>query len=77
MTIELTSEQEAMVLRLAEESGKTPEELVATALSELEWVDDPHEQRILAERIAEADRGDSWVSHEEVGRRLGLIPTPR
>ncbi len=74
MTLELTSEQEALVLSLAEQAGKTPAELLLETMSRLERMDDAEEQKLLDARIAEADGdGVEWVSHEEVGRRMGLL----
>lgn len=74
MTLELTSEQESIVLRLADETGKAPAELMIEAMAHLEWLDDEKERQLIEARAAEADRNDAtWISHEEVGRRLGLI----
>ena len=73
MTIELTGEAEATVLRLAQESGMTPTEVVADTLAQIEPMD-AQEQALLQQRLDEADRGEvEWISHEEVGRRMGLL----
>ena len=78
MVIELTGEQEAMALRVAAQCRKTPTEIVLEALEQWDWVDpladDPKEKRTMEERLAEADREDLLLTHEEVGRRRGLIP---
>jgi hypothetical protein len=74
MTVELTSEQEAMVLRMAEVTGRTPAELLVESLALLESFGDDEERELVERRLAEADRdGAEWLSHEEVGRRMGLL----
>ncbi len=71
MTLELTPEQESILLEIAHHDGKSAAEvLIETALSLRGLADDRHEQRILDERIADADRAGDWLSHEEVGKRL-------
>jgi hypothetical protein len=70
MTVELTGEQAELVLRLAHQSGRTPEEVVMHAVTNM---DDAAELKLMEERIAEADSDAAqWLSHEEVGRRVGL-----
>ena len=72
MTIELTGEAEATVLRMAQESGLTPAQVVTGTLAHFEPMD-AEEQALVEQRLDEADRGEvEWISHEEVRRRMGL-----
>ena len=69
MTLELTSKQEAIVLRIAEETGKTPAQLVIETMAQLEWLDDEEERHLIETRSAEADRGE-FVPADEMGTRF-------
>ena len=74
MTLELTPEQETILLEIAHQDGKSPAEvLIDTALWLQGLADDEPERRILDERIADADRGVEWLSHEQAGERLRQI----
>ena len=78
MVIELTGAAEETVLRMAQERGLTPAEVVAQELAASGWPYDEAERQLMRERIAEADRDDcEWLSHEEIGRRLGITVTAK
>jgi len=71
MTLELTSEQEAVIQRIALHEGKSPVQVVAEAFDLLEsMVDDRAEELLLDEREREADAGVNWISEEEMDERV-------
>ena len=77
MTVQLTQEQEAVILETAERDGKSPAEVLTDAA---EWLQslagDEEEQRILDERTAQADRGD-FLTKEEMDARFQGMLKPR
>jgi predicted transcriptional regulator len=74
MEISLAPEIENRFSRVASEAGKVPsevvQELVADYLDHDEWF-----KREVQKGLASLDRG-KFVSHEEVGRRIGRILKP-
>jgi predicted transcriptional regulator len=77
MTIELTSEQEAIVLEIARNDGKTPGEVLtetAVWLHDLEADED--ERRLLDRRLEEADRGE-FLPQSEMEARFQAMLRPR
>lgn len=78
MTIELTREQEDLVVRVAEEWGKTPAEVVGGLLSQLEWADDAEERALIEERMVEAEADpSSLLTEEEMHARFLQMLKPR
>jgi hypothetical protein len=72
MTIELTSEQEAIVLEIARNDGKSPGEvLTETAVWLHELAADEEERRLLDRRFAEAEAGNVvWIEQAEMEERV-------
>lgn len=72
MTIELTSEQEAVVLEIARSDGKSPAEvLTETAVWLHELAADEEERRIIDQRFAEADSDNAvWIEQDEMEERF-------
>lgn len=68
MTIDLTPEQEALVLDTAAHEGKSVGELVTDTLR---WFahKEQADRESIERGIQQADRGE-FLSHEEVGRRI-------
>jgi hypothetical protein len=60
MTVDFTSEQEAMLLSFAKRSGKTPADFLVDAVV------------LFAERDRVLAEGKDWISNHEAARRLGL-----
>ncbi len=78
MTLELTSEQEAVIQRIALQEGKSPVQVVAEAFDLLESIaDDRAEELLMAEREREADAGVNWISEEEMDVRFQAMLRPR
>jgi predicted transcriptional regulator len=73
MTLELTPEQEALIRDLAQQDGKTPAQVLVEAAVWLQgFEEDEDEERIIVERLAEADRGE-FLSSEERDERVRKI----
>jgi hypothetical protein len=78
MTLELTSEQEAVIQRIALQEGKSPVQVVAEAFDLLESIaDDRAEELLMDEREREAYAGVDWISEEEMDVRFQAMLRPR
>lgn len=76
MTLELTSEQEAVIQRIALHEGKSPVQVVSKAFDLLETMADHEEELLLDEREREADRGE-FLTEEEMEVRFQAMLRPR
>ncbi len=71
MTLDLTTDQEAIVRDIAHHDGKTPGQvLTETAVWLQRLSEDEQEQKIPDERFAEADDCTNWISSAEMGERV-------
>jgi len=67
MMVDLTDEQEALIRDIAHHDGKSPAEVLTETAVWLQMLaEDEEESRIIEDRIAEANRGEFWISHEEM-----------
>ncbi len=71
MTLDLTAEQESLILDIARQNGTSPGDvLIETALWLQSLAEDQEERKLIAARIEEADRGVNWISSEEMDARV-------